>query len=307
MSIISQFRLLIPEEVELSSDDYALAQQWSNKFPEEALNWQSYLNGLGMLAFEHWLQQRDSKVKAKRNTNNLEQVAYLEIKGFKLCLVAQEDFLEEEIIVPKKFIDQPDLAAHFYGVVADHYRIALNDFDPELNHFLADCRYLEPTAIALPQNQSQVVRETISDSVTKLGQWLEGIVTEGWQTLDQLLMPEAQLAFATRNLGDNLQWGKLIDLGLSFGEQKVVLLMTLKPVEENKIRVQVRLSPFNTDHLPTDLQLKLKSRSGKIVQSVATRQKDNYIQLKPFKSQVGKIFQLEVSGDGFALRETFEL
>ena len=117
MSIISEFRLLIPEEVELSSEDYALAQQWSNKSSEEAHNWQSYLNGLGILAFESWLQQRDSKLIAKRNTNYLEQVAYLEIKGFKLCLVAQEDFLEEQIIIPKKFIDQADLAAHFYGVV----------------------------------------------------------------------------------------------------------------------------------------------------------------------------------------------
>ena len=149
--------------------------------------------------------------------------------------------------------------------------------------------------------------EAISDTVTKLGQWLEGIVTEGWQTLDQLIMPEAQLAFATRNLGEDLQWGKLIDLGLSFGEQRVVLLITLTPVEDNKIRLQVRLSPFNTDYLSPNLQLSLKSRSGKVIQSVATRQKDNYIQLKPFKSQRGKTFQLEVSGDELAFRETFEL
>lgn len=31
MSIVSQFRLLIPEEIELFSEDYVLAQEWSNK------------------------------------------------------------------------------------------------------------------------------------------------------------------------------------------------------------------------------------------------------------------------------------
>ena len=333
MSIMPDFRSLMPEEVELSPEDYHLAKQWSNKSTQEALNWQSYLNSLGIIALEHWLNERQKKLIGIRNINYLDQVAYIEINGFKLCLLSQEDYLEEQIILPKKFIDQPDLAAHFYGIVevveeletvilrgisqrqrltyhpqdSNHYRISLHDFDSELNHFLADCRYLQPTAIPLPQNQIKVASEAISETVTKLGQWLEGIVTESWQTLDQLLMPEAQLAFATRNLGEDLQRGKLIDLGVSFGEQRVVLLITLSPSEDDKIRVQVRLSPYNSDYLPGNLQLSLKSRSGKVIQSVESRQRDNYIQLKPFKSQVGKVFQIEVSGNEFAVSETFEL
>ena len=333
MSIISDFRLLMPEEVYLSAEDYLLARQWSNQATREWQNWQSYLNGLGMIAFERWFKERQKKFTCSRNINYLERVAYLEINGFKLCLLAQEDYLEEEIILPKKFIEQPDLAAHFYGILevveeletviirgisqrqrltyherdSHNYRIMLRCFDPELNHFLADCRYLEPTAIPLPQNPAQSTPAAVSETITKLGQWLEGSVTRGWQTLEQLLMPEAQLAFATRNLGGDLQRGKLMDLGVSLGGRRAVLLITLTPAEDNKIRLQVRLCPFNDDYLPANLKLSLKSRSGKVIQSVETRQKDNYIQLKPFKTQVGKTFQLEVSGDEFALSETFEV
>ena len=333
MSILSNFRTLIPEEVELYPPDYLLAQQWSNQSEEEQLNWQSYLNSLAVLAFERWLNQGHQKLIGKKNLDNISEVAYLEIKGFKLCLIAQEDYLEEEIIIPKKFIEQPDLAAHFYGIAevveeletvvlrgvsqrtrinyqaidAHNYRISVSDFDPELNHFLADCRYLEPQAIPLPQNQLKVASEAISKTATKLSQWLEGVVSEGWQTLDQLMMPEAQLAFATRSLGEDLERGKLIDLGVSFGQQQVVLLITLAPAEDNKIRIQARLSPFNSYYLPANLKLSLKSRGGKVIQSVETRAKDNLIQLKPFKSQIGKTFQLEVSGHEFAVSETFEL
>ncbi len=333
MSIISNFRSLIPEEIELSDMDYLLAKQWSNQSTQEALNWQSYLNALGILAWENWLNQGQKNLVGKKNLDHINEVAYLEINGFKVCLFAQEDYLKEEITLPKKFIDEPELAAHFYGIVevleesqtvilrgisqrqkltyhsqdSNHYRISVHDFNPEFNHFLADCRYLEPTAISLPQNQVQVITEAISEKVTKLGEWLDGIVTEGWQTVDQLLMPETQLAFATRNLAEDLQLGKLIDLGVSFGEQRVVLIITLTPAEDDKIRVLARLSPYNSEHLPTNLQLSLKSRSGKVIQSVETRQQDSYIQLKPFKSQTGKTFQLEVSRNEFAVSETFEL
>jgi hypothetical protein len=333
MSTLSNFRSLIPEEVELYPTDYLLAQQWSNQSEEETVNWQSFLNSLAVIAFERWLEEGQKKLISKKNLDHISEVAYLEINGFKLCLIAQEDYLEEEIIIPKKYLQQPEFAAHFYGIVevveesefvilrgvsqrtklnyqsvdAHNYRISIHDFDPELNHFLADCRYLEPQAIPLPQNQLKVASEAISQTVTKLGKWLEGVVSEGWQTLDQLMMPEAQLAFATRSLGADLQRGKLIDLGVSFGQQQVVLLITLAPAEDEKIRIQARLSPYNSDYLPNNLTLSLKSRGGKVIQAVETRGKDSYIQLKPFKSQVGKTFQLEVSGNDFAVSETFEL
>ncbi|ANV85294.1 hypothetical protein AWQ21_13510 [Picosynechococcus sp. PCC 7003] len=330
----SEFRLLIPEEITLSELDYALVQTWPDGNLPEADQWQAYLNGLGLVAFENWLGDRLPEKRRQRDLSHLPQVAYVTVGGFKVCLLAQSDYLDEQVFWPQDYLEQPELAAHFYGIVEvdeeaetvilrgisrgdrlqtapkrdGHYRLSLDHFDAELNHFLADCRYLSPAAIPLPVNVFAELKAQVTETATKLGNWFDGLLDQGWQALDQLMMPEAQLAFATRNLSEDIQAGKLLDLGLSLGNEQVVLLVTLAPSDEDdKVRIQARLLPFEAEYLPADLSISLKSKSGKVLQTITSRQQDSYIQLKPFKGVPGKVFQVEVSGDGCTVNETFEI
>ncbi|BAW97040.1 hypothetical protein NIES970_19840 [[Synechococcus] sp. NIES-970] len=329
----SEFRLLIPEEITLSELDYALVQTWPDGNLSEADQWQAYLNGLGLIAFEQWLGDRLPEKRPQRDLTHLSKVAYVTVGGFKVCLLAQSDYLDEQVLWPQASVEQPELAAHFYGIVEvdeeaetvilrgisrgdrlrnspkrdGYYQLSLDHFDAELNHFLADCRYLSPAAISLPTNAFAHLQAQISETATKLGNWVDGLLEQGWQALDQLMVPEAQLAFATRNLSEDVQAGKLLDLGLSVGNQQVVLLVTLTPAEDDKFRIQARLLPFEAAYLPANLSISLKSKSGKALQTVTSRQQDSYIQLKPFKGVPGKVFQVEVSGDGCTVNETFEI
>lgn len=60
-------------------------------------------------------------------------------------------------------------------------------------------------------------------------------------------------------------------------------------------------------YLPAGVQLNLLSLAGKTLQSVRARERDNCIQLKPFKGKLGKLFSIEVALEERKVREDFEL
>ncbi|MDJ0675681.1 MAG: DUF1822 family protein [Calothrix sp. MO_167.B42] len=101
---------------------------------------------------------------------------------------------------------------------------------------------------------------------------------------------------------------KLIDLGIQLGNQNVALLINIKEETDGKLAVLVQLHPVNGErYLPPNLQLILLSKAGKNLQEVQSRTHDNYIQLKRFKGEPGKRFQIQVSLANLSITENFEL
>lgn len=333
----SDFRLLIPEEIWLETDDFATANQLREINGNESQQWQAYLNLLGLLGLEKWLGNRLKSQSIERHLDTLDTFAYLTVKGFKLCLIAREEFIEDGFILPKNLINNSEAAAHFYIAIevleeeesvlirgfirhdqlsqsslisldSNHYWLPLSNLDAEPNHLAIAFQYLSPAAIPLPQSVINQAQERLQETATRLSQWLDGMLDEGWQTLNNLLNPEVSFAFATRSLSEGIKAGKLINLGMELGEEPVALLITLTPAEEDKLKIQVQLVPVsNQPFLPPQIKLSLKSLSGKLLQEVESRQQDNYIQLKPFKGNPEKRFQLEVSFHDICIREIFEL
>ena len=143
-----------------------------------------------------------------------------------------------------------------------YYQLPLALMDAEPNHLLFYCRSLQPAAIALKPSVSQTHRTQsfplpISDTTpttdlflgalnngrTKLTQWLQGTFDQNWRTIDQLINPEAYLSLSPRSFDSVARRGKLIHLGLQFGQQTLALLVNVSAEAEGKLGVLVQLHP----------------------------------------------------------------
>jgi hypothetical protein len=290
-------------------------------------------------------------ILAKPVANFMEGACQFRMGEFKLCLIAAEHVLDEVISIPQRAIFDPDLAAHFYiaievcqeeeqvilrGVLRHdqlthylsqgdgqataegYYPIPLSLFDPEPNHLLSYCRYLDAIAIPLPAPSTEPVaspsasitelRKSVQNTQTYLRQWLQNRAEEGWIAIETLIHPDAYLALSTRNSEASIRKGKLLNLGVKLGQQTVALLVTINPEPEEKLNVLVQLHPTGGQRfLPSHIQLTLRSKAGDPLQEVQARGQDNYIQLQPFKGSAGKRFSLEVSLLDRSVKEDFEL
>lgn len=341
----TDLRLLLPEVIWLEPEHFQQATEISRQVNGEARQWQTYLNTLALCALEEWFRERIPDQPINREPNVIESICQLKVGEFKYGLIATEHVLDEVVNVPQVAIDRPDLAAHFYVVleVAEEqeeviirgclrydelvnyyrstvnlqlrescYQLPLSLFDAEPNHLLFYSRYLEPSAIPLPvasaEGSQNSLRETIQSTRTKVSQWLQGIVDQGWLSVETLLSPEANLAWSTRNISEGAKGGKLINLGVQLGSQTVALLMTVTPEADERVGILVQLYPTEGErYLPPNIQLTLYSRAGKTLQSIQSRGQDNYIQLKPFQGKPGTYFTVEVSIGDISVREDFEL
>ncbi len=349
----TDIRLFLPESIWLEAEHFQEAKKISDgqrpaesdtfgtlreRVNHEADKWQIYLNALALLGFEEWLSTRITQQTIKRDSN----ISYLKVGEFKLCLIATENILEEEVNLAVDFIERPELAAHFYVLLEvleeqeeviirgflrydelvnytlklqsrdGFYRLPLAEFDPEPNHLLFYSRFLEPTAIALPVATETKAEENLvvylQETTTKLSQWLQGVIDESWQAIDTLISPEVNLALSTRNVEVATKRGKLIDLGIQLSHQTVALLVNITEEAEEKISISIQLHPTAKEkYLPTNIKVTLLSKGGNILQEVEARGQDNYIQLKLFKGERGKRFSIQVSLDELSVRENFEL
>jgi hypothetical protein len=344
----TDIRLSLPESIWLEAEHFEEAKKISDgqrpasgdRVNHEADKWQSYLNALALLGFEEWLSTRITQQPIKRDSN----ISYLTVGEFKLCLIATENLLDEQVTLAIDFIEKPELAAHFYVLLEvleeqeeviirgflrydelvnyktkvklqprdGFYRVPLAEFDPEPNHLIFYSRFLEPTAIALPLVTETKAEENLvvylQETTTKLSQWLQGVIDESWQVIDTLLSPEANLAFSTRSVEVATKRGKLIDLGIQLSHQTVALLMNITEEAQEKISISIQLHPTGEEkYLPPNIKVTLLSKAGNILQQVEARGQDNYIQLKLFKGERGKRFSIEVSLDELSVRENFEL
>ncbi len=337
-------RLLLPETLWLEPEHYEQAREISRFKNDERQQWQTYLNVLGQLAFAAWLTEQFPDDPIHPSSNEATEVSALSVGAFKLCLISTEHILDEVVRVPRTAIEQPDLAAHFYVVLEvledqeqvmirgflrhdelvtcdrsivttqpdEFCRFSLTAFDAEINHLVFYVQQVEPSAIPLPAASAQPIAAPLQSDFspirTRLSQWLQGVLDQGWQTVDALVNPAANLAWSTRHTPLSAKGGKLINFGMQLGSQAVVLLVTVIPESEGKIGVNVQVLPAaGAQILPAQVKLTLLSNQGKTRQEVQSREHDHLIQLNPFKGRPGTGFNIEVSLNEIRVREAFEL
>ena len=341
---LTDYRLLSPESIWLEPEDFNRAKNISSQIKNESSQWQIYLNTLALFALEKWFKERISEQSISISDRYIENTGMLDIGEFKVCGIATENLLHELVELPKNIVESPELASHFYIILEvleeqeevifrgclcyerlinyrdrtnlqpqdNFYQLPLSLFDTEPNHLLLYCHFLEPTSIPLPVRSAQITTtkppQYIQKSTTKLSQWLQNVFDETWQTIDSLINPEANLEYSLRNVDEGVKRAKLIDLGMQLGNQNVALLVNIKGETEGKLAILIQLHPGSeARYLPPNLKLILLSKAGKILQEVQSRTRDNCIQLKPFRGEKGKRFQIQVSLGSSSITENFEL
>lgn len=338
-------RLLLPETLWLEPEHFQQAKEISNPFSDEQQQWQIYLNALAKLAFAPWLQERLTTQLIQQSSDDITEMNFISTGEFRLGLIVTEHILDEIVNIPRRAIEQPGLAAHFYVVLevseeqeqviirgflrhdelvvhcdrltpslssSEFYPIPLSAFDAEMNHLVIYIQHTSPGTILLPTDSPTAIAEPSQTNLSRLSsnlsQWLQGVLDEGWQTIDTLINPEANLAWSTRQTFLGTKGGKLINFGVQLNNQTVALLVTVTPESEGKIGISIQALPVGGQStLPAQLKLTLLSSTDKILQEVQSREHDNYIQLKPFKGKPGINFSIEVSLNGVKVREGFEL
>lgn len=340
------FRLLIPEVIHLEAEHFERAKEIYLKTSDEPKLWESHVNSLALVAFGDWLTEKLSQYNLDLEIKVIDNTYFLCAGEFKYCLIGVEHILDEVVNISRKIINISTILPDFYvlsevleeeeeiiikGFLSyedlnnyclqvnsqlsdnDEYQIPLSVFDLEPNHLLLSHQF-EFVAESSPAKNLVNVSETktlidgLEKKVPKLSQWFKNVFDEGWITLDKLTKVESNLTFSTRKLVEGVKRGKLIDLEIQLGKNTVALLVNIVEVTDNKFSILVQLHPTGKHkYLPHNLQLRMFSKAGRILQEVQARVQDNYIQLKPFKGEASKRFSIEVALDDISVKENFEI
>ena len=239
--------------------------------------------------------------------------------------VVLEVLEEQEQAIVRGFLRHDELMGYSHqvnqsGATNEFYSLPLSALDAEINHLVIYARHAAPSAIPLPEvaaapaeaNRFSDFQENLVADLsavrTCLSQWLQGTLEQGWQAIDTLINPEANLALSIRHLSAGTKGGKLINFEMQLGRQTVALVVTVVPEEEEKLGIGIQVLPVGgASTLPPQLKLSLLSTAEAVLQEVQSREQDNYIQLKPFKGKPGTNFSIEVSLNGIKVKEAFEL
>ncbi len=223
------YRQLQLETIDLEPEDFQQATLLSHKFNNESQKWQAYLKILALFALKRWLSDRhltlDNRIESlpPNQIISSEPMSNLQVGGFKVCLLTNENIVNERIEIPEKMINSPDFAAHLYVLIQvlveseeailigfirhdklinqslqtnerGNYQLSLPELNSDSSHLILNLKYLSPAAIKIPEN-------ALAESKywERLTSWLEGILREGWQPVEEILgnrKPIIQMAFS---------------------------------------------------------------------------------------------------------------
>lgn len=131
-------------------------------------------------------------------------------------------------------------------------------------------------------------------------EWFKGVFEFDFQDSSSLIY-RRNLAYNLRNFSSNkpnklfVSGAKIIDLDFKLNQDRVILIIEVICEGEDKRKIIVRLFSSGTNNvLPPSLKLIMLTSVGKIRQQVESRTADNFIQLLPFKSKIGKSFTIQV-------------
>lgn len=121
-----EFERLSNEAINLDTEEINQSIELSHQIPNDARQWQTYLNALALFTFKKWLQERDDRltVNWEESTitkpalaNVIPNVANLQVGDFKLCLITIGNSWDEQIPLSRLVVDLPEFVPHFYVFV----------------------------------------------------------------------------------------------------------------------------------------------------------------------------------------------
>ena len=178
---------------------------------------------------------------------------------------------------------------------------------------IADLQPLDKLLEAIPVTTQ--TNSSTSNLLTNLSRWLNSTFENGWLTMEAIFETQnANPALAVRNeppsinITSAVKRGKLIDLGIQLAGEKVALIITCQPAdEEMEILLQVySVERFTT--LPPNLQLIVLDETGATIPELQARARnaDGCIQLE-FTGKVGERFSITIALEDVSITEDFQI
>jgi hypothetical protein len=157
--------------------------------------------------------------------------------------------------------------------------------------------------------QAELTSPSISLAKTwvKLEQWLENIFESGWQEVEALLGTQrANLALSIRSAASaGVERGKLINLGMQYQLQSVVLVVALTPENDKEMDITVEVRPKKGQaYLPPNLHVMVLDNLGEAVMEATVRSDNSHIQLQ-FSGFMGERFNVKVTLGDVSVIENF--
>ncbi|ELS03241.1 Protein of unknown function (DUF1822) [Xenococcus sp. PCC 7305] len=285
---------------------------------------QVYLNTLAVAAVEHYLnslgwvtshEQSDSWnpiMQTLMDVADLEVVNYGKIE----CRVVLLD--QQELIVPPEV--QSDRIAYIAVKISSSLRkCELLGFIPEVtaeSTSLAQLHGIENLPAYL-REYKQLQDDKVSESITRLSQWWEGIVDGAWQLVEQIFPPNTagsfrsphQLQELPQSSIDRLSQGvsrvKLLDLGQGNNTIPIALILQLVNNAQGEIDISAKICPINTSlYLPQGLEIMILDDSQRSVLQATARNNNENIEFL-FSGQSGEFFSIKASLNESHIVETF--
>ena len=205
-------------------------------------------------------------------------------------------------------IDEEAREANLLGFIkqVNSEEIAINSLQ-SLDDFLLVLEELFETEIE-SENEAEISIKKDKSLVIKLTSWLknefEDFLKTNW-------LPEAMiLAGAYRGEKSDkkgVSRGKVIDLGMNIDGNKVTLIVTLNPRENEKVDITFKVYPANSSpYLPPHLKLIILDENGEEIPEieVQSRSADNWIQ-QELEGEVGDKFGVKIVLGDICVTEDF--
>lgn len=298
--------------VTLSTEAHAIAQEYSQGIANSEKRQQIYLNTLAVYAVDHYLQcmgfETDwlSSDSRDRLTIQLMNVADLEVKNL--------GKLECRPLLPKAEICEipPEVWEDRIGYVAVQFDSDLNEakivgFTSQAADeiTLNQLRSLEDLLLYLSELEiAKSPQHQDSSNLVKIGQWLDGFVDAGWQTIEHLLHPQ-QLGLVFKS-NVSITRGQKIDLGMQLEQISVALVVKIAAASEGEVDILTQVYPVGNHILPQGVKLNIYDESGENVLEVISREEDNWMQLE-FSAELGEKFQIIVTHGDSQQTRIFEV
>lgn len=181
------------------------------------------------------------------------------------------------------------------------------EYPPETIN-LAELKSREVLIDYITEREAEVLRSKLStEKSTDVSKWLLKEFDELWEAVENVLTPRqlalrsGELAWAVRSISKT-ERAKKIDLGLRLNGQKVTLVISIWPEENQELGVLVQVHPIGEEYLPLGLKLKVTLESAS--REVEAREADNWIQLE-FTELPGKAVTVQVAFEERAVTEKF--
>jgi len=286
--------------VALSTEAHRIAQEYSQGISNPDKRQQVYLNTLAVYAVDNYLQCMGFETNWQGSYScdflviQLMNVADLEVKNL--------GKLECRPVLPKAEVCEipPEVWEDRMGYVAVQFNSDLKEaqilgFTPqaEAEVPLSQLQSLEDFLLYLSELEiAKSPQHEESSNLVKIGQWLDGFVDAGWQTIEHLLNPQ-QLGLAFKS-AVSMTRGQKIDLGMHLEQISVALVIKVAAGSEGEVNILTQVYPVGNHVLPQGVKLKITDELGENILEVISRDEDNWIQLE-FSAELGEKFQIMVA------------